>query len=187
MIVCSGGGILDLQLNNEQQHLKKPVREFAEREILPNVMTWDEACEFPLATVKELGKLGLLGIVFPAEYGGAGMGYVEYVIAIEELSRVDGSVGIIIAAHTSLCSNHIFLAGNEAQKKKYVSKLATGEFIGAWWLPVPSSGSYDGTARMMAQRTRMCFGPLSSTRKRKDSVPARKRTSWGCGPATRRR
>ena len=84
-------------------------------------MKWDEAGEFPLATVKELGKLGLLGIIFPPEYGGAGMGYVEYVTAIEELSRVDGSVGIIVAAHTSLCSNHIFLAGNEAQKKKYVT------------------------------------------------------------------
>ena len=131
---------MDFQLSDEQQHLKKSVREFAEREIKPNVMKWDEACEFPLAIVKELGKLGLLGIVFPAEYAGAGMGYVEYVIAIEELSRVDGSVGIIVAAHTSLCSNHIFLAGNEAQKKKYVSKLATGEFIGAWGLTEPSSG-----------------------------------------------
>ena len=101
------------------------VREFAEREIAPNVMKWDEACEFPLATVKELGKLGLLGMIFPTEYGGAGMGYVEYVTAIEELSRVDGSVGIIVAAHTSLCSNHIFLAGNEEQKRKYIPKLAT--------------------------------------------------------------
>ncbi len=117
---------MDFQLSDEQQHLKKSIREFAEREILPNVMKWDEACEFPLATVKELGKLGLLGTVFPTDYSGAGMGYVEYVIAIEELSRVDGSVGIIVAAHTSLCSNHIFLAGSEAQKKKYVSKLATG-------------------------------------------------------------
>ena len=89
---------------------------------------WDEACEFPLATIKELGKLGLLGIIFPSEYGGAGMGYVEYVTAIAELSRVDGSVGIIVAAHTSLCSNHIYVAGNEAQKKKYVPKLATGEY-----------------------------------------------------------
>ena len=80
------------------------------------------------------------------------MGYVEYVIAIEELSRVDGSVGIIVAAHTSLCSNHIFLAGNEAQKKKYVSKLATGEFIGAWGLTEPSSGSDAGSARMTAKR-----------------------------------
>ena len=143
---------MDFQLSDEQQQLKKSVREFAEREIAPNVMKWDEACEFPLATVKELGKLGLLGVIFPSEYAGAGMGYVEYVIAIEELSRVDGSVGIIVAAHTSLCSNHIFLAGNETQKKKYISKLATGEFIGAWGLTEPSSGSDAGSARMTAKR-----------------------------------
>ena len=143
---------MDFQLNDEQQQLKKSVREFAEREIRPNVMKWDEACEFPLATVKELGKLGLLGTVFPTEYGGAGMGYVEYVIAIEELARVDGSVGIIVAAHTSLCSNHIFLAGTDPQKKKYISKLATGEFIGAWGLTEPSSGSDAGSARMTAKR-----------------------------------
>src|SRR6202043_4192323 len=103
------------------------VREFAEREIAPNVMNWDEPGEFPLETVKELGRLGLLGTIFPVEYGGSGTGYVEYVTAIEELSRVDGSVGITVAAHTSLCSNHIFLAGNEAQKKKYVTPLASGE------------------------------------------------------------
>jgi hypothetical protein len=143
---------LDFQLNDEQQHLKKSVREFAEREIAPNVMKWDEACEFPLAIIKELGKLGFLGMVFPAEYGGTGMGYVEYATAIEELSRVDGSVGIIVAAHTSLCSNHIFLAGDDAQKKKYVSKLATGEFLGAWGLTEPSSGSDAGSARMTAKR-----------------------------------
>jgi alkylation response protein AidB-like acyl-CoA dehydrogenase len=140
------GGTLDFQLNEEQLQLKKSVREFAELEIKPNVMKWDEAGEFPLTTIKELGKMGLLGVIFPQEYGGAGMGYVEYVTAIEELSRVDGSVGIIVAAHTSLCSNHIFLAGNEAQRKKYVSKLATGEFIGAWGLTEPSSGS-DAAAR----------------------------------------
>src|SRR2546430_3546762 len=112
------GGSLDFQLNEEQLQLKKSVREFAEREIAPNVMQWDEASEFPMTTVKELGKLGLLGTVFPTEYGGAGMGYVEYVTAIEELSKVDGSVGIIVAAHTSLCSNHIFLAGSEEQDRK---------------------------------------------------------------------
>jgi hypothetical protein len=145
---------LDFQLNDEQLQLKKSVREFAEREIAPHVMTWDEASEFPMAIVKELGKLGLLGIIFPPEYGGAGMGYVEYITAIEELSRVDGSVGIIVAAHTSLCSNHIFVAGNEAQKKKYVSKLATGEFIGAWGLTEPSSGSDAGSARMSATKTK---------------------------------
>ncbi len=143
---------MDFLLTDEQQQLKKSVREFAEREIAPNIMKWDESCEFPLATVKELGKLGLMGIVFPAELGGAGMGYVDYVIAIEELSRVDGSVGIIVAAHTSLCSNHIFLAGDAEQKKKYIGKLATGEFIGAWGLTEPSSGSDAGSARMTAKR-----------------------------------
>jgi len=145
---------LDFQLNEEQLQLKKSVREFAEREIKPHVMEWDEAGEFPLATIKELGKLGMLGTIFPPELGGAGMGYVEYVTAIEELSRVDGSVGIIVAAHTSLCSNHIFLAGNEAQKKKYISKLSTGEFIGAWGLTEPSSGSDAGSARMTASKSR---------------------------------
>jgi hypothetical protein len=143
---------LDFQLNDEQLQLKKTVREFAEREIAPHVMEWDEASEFPLDAVKKLGELGLMGILFPPEYGGAGMGYIEYVTAIEELSRVDGSVGIILAAHTSLCSNHIFLAGSEEQKKKYVSKLATGEFIGAWGLTEPASGSDAGSARMTARR-----------------------------------
>jgi alkylation response protein AidB-like acyl-CoA dehydrogenase len=143
---------LDFQLNEEQLQLKKSVREFSEREIAPHVMTWDEAGDFPLAAIKELGKLGLLGTIFPTEYAGAGMGYVEYVTAVEELSRVDGSVGIIVAAHTSLCSNHIFLFGREDQKKKYVSKLATGEYIGAWGLTEPSSGSDAGSARMTAMR-----------------------------------
>ncbi len=145
---------MDFQLNDEQLQLKKTVREFAEREIAPHVMRWDEACEFPLATIKELGKLGLMGMIFPPEYGGAGMGYVEYVTAVAELSRVDGSVGIIVAAHTSLCSNHIFIAGNEAQKKKYVPKLASGEFIGAWGLTEPSAGSDAGSARMTATRAK---------------------------------
>ena len=143
---------MDFQLNEEQLQLKKSVREFAEREIAPNVRKWDEAAEFPLSTLKEIGKLGLMGVIFPAELSGAGMGYVEYVLAVEELSRVDGSVGIIVAAHTSLCSNHIFLAGNDAQKKKYIPKLASGEFIGAWGLTEPSSGSDAGSARMMAVR-----------------------------------
>src|SRR5258707_11605929 len=115
-------------------------------------MKWDEACEFPLATIKELGKLGLMGIIFPPEYGGAGLGYVEYVIAVEELSRVDGSVGIIVAAHNSLCSNHIYLAASEEQKRKYLPKLTTGEFIGAWGLTEPGSGSDAGSARMTAVR-----------------------------------
>ncbi|HEY3930032.1 MAG TPA: acyl-CoA dehydrogenase [Candidatus Koribacter sp.] len=143
---------MNFEFSDEQQHLRKMVREFAEREIAPNVMKWDEAGEFPLATIKELGKLGLLGIIFPTEYGGAGMGYIEYATAIEELSRVDGSVGIIVAAHTSLGSNHIFVAGTEEQKRKYIPKLATGEFIGAWGLTEPGSGSDAGGARTSAVR-----------------------------------
>jgi alkylation response protein AidB-like acyl-CoA dehydrogenase len=143
---------LDFQLNEEQQHLKKSVREFAEREIAPNVMKWDEESHFPMETVKEIGKLGLMGSIFPTEYGGAGMGYVEYVTIIDELSRVDGSIGIIVAAHTSLCSNHIWIAGSEEQKRKYIPKLATGEFIGCWGLTEPGSGSDAGGARTSAVR-----------------------------------
>jgi len=143
---------LDFQLNEEQLHLKKSVRQFAEREIAPNVMKWDEESHFPAEIVKEIGKLGLMGSIFPAEYGGAGMGYVEYVTIIDELSRVDGSIGIIVAAHTSLCSNHIWIAGNEAQKRKYIPKLATGEFLGCWGLTEPGSGSDAGGARMSAVR-----------------------------------
>jgi len=145
---------LDFQLSDEQQELRKTVRQFAEREILPNVMKWDEACEFPLPTVKELGKLGLMGVIFPTELGGAGLGYVDYVLAIEELARVDGSVGIIVAAHTSLCSNHIFLAGSAEQHRKYLPRLASGEFIGAWGLTEPDAGSDAGSARMTAVRKR---------------------------------
>jgi alkylation response protein AidB-like acyl-CoA dehydrogenase len=143
---------MDFQLTTEQLQLKKSLREFSEREILPHVMKWDEANRFPLETVKELGRMGVLGMIFPTEYGGAGLGYVEYVIAIEELSRVDGSVGIIVAAHNSLCSNHIFIAGNEEQRRKYIPKLATGEWIGAWGLTEPNSGSDAGGARMSAVR-----------------------------------
>ncbi|HWR13317.1 MAG TPA: acyl-CoA dehydrogenase [Terriglobales bacterium] len=143
---------MDFEFTHEQQDLRRTVREFAEKEIRPNVMAWDEASQFPMETIKELGRLGLLGTIFPTELNGAGMGYVEYVIAIEELSRVDGSVGIIVAAHTSLCSNHIYVAGNEAQRKKYIPKLATGEWIGAWGLTEPGSGSDAGGARCSAVR-----------------------------------
>src|SRR5499427_1612880 len=143
---------MDFQLTDEQLQLKKSLREFAVREILPSVMKWDEANHFPLETIKELGRMGVLGMIFPAEYGGAGLGYVEYVIAIEELSRVDGSVGITVAAHNSLCSNHIFVAGNEEQRKKYIPRLATGEWLGAWGLTEPGSGAHAGDARMSAVR-----------------------------------
>ncbi len=148
---------MDYQFSEEQQQLRRSVREFAEREILPHVMEWDEVSHFPLETVKELGRLGLMGVIFPPEYGGAGLGYVEYALAIEELSRVDGSVGLIVAAHNSLCTNHIFAAGSEEQKRKYVPKLATAEFIGAWGLTEPGSGSDAGSARMTAVRKKDCW------------------------------
>src|ERR1700723_526623 len=134
----------------EQEHLRREIRDFAAREIAPNVMVWDEASEFPMAVVKKLGAMGLLGIVIPPEYGGAGLGYVDYVLAIEELSAVDGSIGIIVAAHNSLGTNHIFLAGNEAQKKRYIPLLASGEWLGAWALTEPGSGSDASAAKTTA-------------------------------------
>jgi len=139
-------------LTEDQEALRKEIRQFAAREIAPHVSEWDEKSEFPAAVVKKLGAMGLLGVIFPPEYGGAGMGYVDYVLAIEELSAVDGSVGIIVAAHNSLGTNHIFLAGNEAQKRKYVPKLASGERLGAWGLTEPGSGSDAGGARTTAVR-----------------------------------
>lgn len=137
-------------LTDEQEQLRKEIRDFATREVAPHVSEWDEHSTYPLAVVKEMGRMGLMGIIFPMEYGGSGMGYVDYVLAIEELSAVDGSVGIIVAAHNSLCSNHIFLAGNEEQRKKYIHKLATGEWIGAWGLTEPGSGSDAAGARTTA-------------------------------------
>src|SRR6202451_2874200 len=140
-------------LTEEQEHLRREIREFAAREIARNVMKWDEASELPAAAVKKLGAMGLLGVIFPPAYGGAGLGYVDYVLAIEELSAVDGSIGIIVAAHNSLGTNHIFLAGSEAQKQKYVPKLATGAWLAAWALTEPGSGSDAGGARTIAVRS----------------------------------
>jgi len=122
-------------------------------EIAPHVMEWDESQTFPLEVIRELGKLGYMGAIFPEEYGGAGLGYVEYSIIIEELSRVDGSVGIIVAAHTSLCSNHIYKAGSDEQKKKYLPKLASGEWIGCWSLTEPEAGSDAAGTRTTAVRS----------------------------------
>jgi hypothetical protein len=145
-------GLYPFVLTEDQEALRKEIRQFAAREIAPHVSEWDEKSEFPAAVVKKLGAMGLLGVIFPPEYGGAGMGYVDYVLAIEELSAVDGSIGIIVAAHNSLGTNHIFLAGNEEQKRKYVPKLASGEWLGAWGLTEPGSGSDAGGARTTATR-----------------------------------
>lgn len=136
--------------SDEQNELRKMVRDFASTELGPNVLAWDEAQEFPLVAVKKAGELGLLGVIFPEEYGGAGMGYIEYSIIIEELARVDPSFALIVAAHNSLCTNHIYLAGNTAQRKKYLPKLVTGEWIGCWSLTEPEAGSDAGGTRTSA-------------------------------------
>lgn len=141
---------MDFELNTEQLQLRRSVREFAEAEIRPHVRTWDEGNIFPLEVVKKCGALGYLGAIFPEEYNGAGLGYIEYAIIIEELARVDPSVGLIVAAHNSLCSNHIYLAGSEEQKRKYLSKLTTGEYIGCWSLTEPEAGSDAGGTRSQA-------------------------------------
>jgi alkylation response protein AidB-like acyl-CoA dehydrogenase len=132
---------VEFEYTPEQVQLRKAVRQFAEAEIAPHVMEWDEAQTFPLEVIHKLGELGYLGSIFPEELGGAGLGYIEYSIIIEELSRVDGSVGIIVAAHTSLCSNHIYKMGTDAQRQKYIPKLASGEWIGCWSLTEPEAGS----------------------------------------------
>jgi hypothetical protein len=139
-------------LTEDQEHLRREIREFATREIAPNVSKWDEANEFPMAVVKKLGAMGLLGVIIPQDYGGAGLGYVDYVLAIEELSAVDGSIGLTLAAHNSLGTNHIFLAGNEAQKRRYVPRLAGGEWLAAWGLTEPNSGSDASNARTTATK-----------------------------------
>ena len=143
---------MDFTFTDEQIHLRKSVREFAEGEIAPHVMEWDEASHFPIEIMPQLGEMGLLGVIFPEQYGGAGLGYIEYAIAVEELSRVDGSVGIIVAAHNSLCSNHIYKFGTEAQKKKYLTPLAQRKKIGAWSLTEPEAGSDAGGTRTTARR-----------------------------------
>ena len=140
------------RLTEEQEQLRREIRSFAAREIAPHVMEWDEASTFPLAVVKQLGRMGLLGVLIPSELGGAELGYVEYMMAVEELSAVDGSIGIIVAAHNSLGMNHIFVAGDDAQRRRYIPKLATGEWLAAWGLTEPGSGSDAAGARTTAVR-----------------------------------
>jgi alkylation response protein AidB-like acyl-CoA dehydrogenase len=144
---------MNFELNEEQQQIKYSVREFAESEILPNVMEWDETQHFPIELRPKLAELGLMGVLFPEEYGGAAMGYVEYATIIEELGRVDGSVGLSVAAHNSLCSNHIYMFGTEEQKQKYLVPLARGESFGAWGLTEAQAGSDASGTRSNAIRS----------------------------------
>ena len=143
---------MDFSLTEEQQLLKKTVREFAEAEIGPHAREWDEKQEFPRAVFTKLGELGLMGVVWPAEYGGSGMSTLDYAIVMEELSRVDAGVALSVAAHNSLSSGHIFLAGTEEQKKKYLGPLARGDKIGCWGLTENSAGSDAGGTKTTAVR-----------------------------------
>jgi hypothetical protein len=147
-----GGHPVDFNLSEEQQLLKTTVREFAQAELGPHSREWDEQQEFPREVFTRLGELGLMGVVWPVEYGGAGMSTLDYALVIEELARVDAGVALSVAAHNSLSSGHIFLAGSEEQKRKYLVPLAKGEKIGAWGLTENSAGSDAGGTKTVAVR-----------------------------------
>jgi alkylation response protein AidB-like acyl-CoA dehydrogenase len=130
--------------NDTQAMIAESIREFAALNITPNIMEWDEAQYFPVELFKQLGDMGYMGVLVPEEYGGAGLGYHEYITVIEEISKVDPSIGLSVAAHNSLCTNHILTFGNEEQKRRWLPKLATAEFIGAWGLTEHNTGSDAG-------------------------------------------
>lgn len=132
---------MDFTINENQKMIAQMVKDFAEKEIRPNVMYWDENEIFPIDVMKKMGELGLLGIFIPQEYGGSGFGYFEYMSALIELGKVCGGIALSVAAHNSLCTGHIYYHGSEEQKRKYLPKLATGEWIGAWGLTEPNTGS----------------------------------------------
>lgn len=133
-------------------HAAQTARDFAQQKIKPHVMEWDESQEFPIQIFKELGHLGMMGVLVPEKYGGAGLSYFEYKAIIEEIAKVDGSIGLSVAAHNSLCTGHILLFANEEQKQKYLPKLATAEWIGAWGLTEPNTGSDAGNMKCTAVR-----------------------------------
>jgi len=133
-----------------QKMIAQMIRDFGAKEIKPYMMDWDENQVFPVELFHKMGELGLMGVLVPEEYGGAGFGYLEYITAITEISKIDGSIGLSVAAHNSLCTNHILMFGNEEQKQKYLPLLATGQWIGAWGLTEPNTGSDAGNMRTVA-------------------------------------
>jgi alkylation response protein AidB-like acyl-CoA dehydrogenase len=144
--------MIDFELTDDQRVLQKSVRELCDRLIVPNAKSWDEEERFPHEVVKPMGEMGLFGMQVPEQYGGAGMKCHDFVVALEEVARADASVGLTMASHNSLCTGHIFLASNEAQKEKYLPRLASGEVLGGWGLTEPGSGSDAGAARTRAVR-----------------------------------
>ena len=141
---------MDFKQSEITIQVSETARDFANQFIRPNLMEWDESQEFPVHIFKELGKLGLMGVLVPEAYGGSGLGYFEYNVIIQEIAKVCGSIGLSLAAHNSLCTGHIMTFGNEAQKQKYLPKLATAEFIGAWGLTEPNTGSDAGNMQTIA-------------------------------------
>ena len=142
---------MDFEYSDEQVELRRAVREFADKEIVPHASEWDDKEEFPAEVIKQLGELGFLGVIFPEKYGGGGMSYIDYSIVIEELARADASVGITVAAHTSLCANHIYEQGTDEQREKFLKPLASGEWLGGWSLTEPGAGSDAGGTQTTAE------------------------------------
>jgi len=143
---------MDFEINENQTMITQMIRDLGEKEIIPYMNEWDEKQEFPINLFKKLGELGLMGVLVPHEYGGSGFGYHEYVTTIAEISRIDGSIGLSLAAHNSLCTGHILHFGDKIQKQEYLPKLATGEWIGAWGLTEPNTGSDAANMKTVAKR-----------------------------------
>ena len=143
---------MDFRNSELTEQVAQTARDFARQYIKPHLMEWDETQEFPIHIFKELGKLGMMGVLVPEEYGGTGLGYPEYSIIIQEISKVCGSIGLSVAAHNSLCTGHILTFANEDQKRQYLPKLATAEYIGAWGLTEPNTGSDAGNMKCVAER-----------------------------------
>ncbi|HSC36621.1 MAG TPA: acyl-CoA dehydrogenase family protein [Chitinophagaceae bacterium] len=141
---------MEFQQSELTEQVARTARDFAQQHIRPHVMEWDESQQFPLSLFKEMGKLGLMGVLVPEEYGGAGLGYFEYVTVIREIAKVCGSIGLSLAAHNSLCTGHMMAFGNEEQKRRYLPKLATAEWLGAWGLTEPNTGSDAGNMKCTA-------------------------------------
>ena len=143
---------MNFETSEITQQVAQTARDFALQNIKPHVMEWDESQEFPLHIFKQLGELGMMGVLVPEQYGGAGLSYFEYKTIIEEISKVCGSIGLSVAAHNSLCTGHILAFGNEEQKGRWLPKLATAEWIGAWGLTEPNTGSDAGNMKCTATK-----------------------------------
>jgi alkylation response protein AidB-like acyl-CoA dehydrogenase len=141
---------MNFELSQEQKILQRSVREFCARTVIPHAARWNEEAHFPMEVIEPIAQLGLLGIHIPERYGGAGMGMLDLAVAVEELSRADASLGLTVASHNLLCMDHIYLAGSEAQRERYLHRLASGRALGAWCLTEPGSGSDAGAARTRA-------------------------------------